>query len=186
MTSTFAFGVPARSDEIVGRGLDDLLEVVEEHEQPLVRHVLDQAVVGADRRSDRALDERGIAERLQRNPEDAVGELLDRVGRELERQARLAAPAGAGERHQAMRANERPGLLELALASDERGRLDRQVRPIERPQRREVLVAELVQALRRAQVLEAMLAEVAQLRCRSRAAAASSPRGGPARRGRRP
>ena len=56
-----------------GRGFDDLLEVVEEEEEVLVRDVLPHAVVGADRRPDRTLDECRVAECLQRNPEDAVG-----------------------------------------------------------------------------------------------------------------
>ena len=123
-------------------GLDDLLEVVDEDEQPLVRHVLEQPVVGAHRGSDRPLDESRIAESLQRNPEDPVGEVLDRFGRELEREPRLAATAGPREREQAMLADELTGLRELPLPPDERIRLDREVRPIERLQRREVTVAE--------------------------------------------
>ena len=130
-----------------------------------------EAVVGADRCSDRTLDEGRVAQRLERNPEDAVGELLDRFGRELEREARLAASARPRQRQQAVRAYEPSSLFELALPADERRRLDRQVRPIERLQWREVLVAELVQALGRGQVLEAMVAEVTQLRLRCRAAA---------------
>ena len=141
-------GRPGQERRDRRRGLDDLLEVVDEHEQPLVRDVVDQAVVGADRCSDRALDEGRVAERLERNPEDTVGELLDRFGSELEREARLAASARSGQRDQAMRAHERAGLLELALPADERRRLDRQVRSKERLQRREVFVAELVQTLR--------------------------------------
>ena len=147
------------------RGLDDLLEVVDEGEQPLVRHVLDQSVVGADRVSDRALDESGIAECLQRNPEDPVWELLDRLGRELERQPGLAASAGARERDQAMLANELTRLLELALPPDERIRLDREVRPIEGLERRKIRVPELVETLRGGEVLEAMVAEVEEVRC---------------------
>jgi hypothetical protein len=65
-----------------------------------------------------------------------------------------------------MRANKRSSLFELLLSADEPRRLDRQVRPIKRPQRREIPGAELVQALRRGQVLEAVVAKFAQLRCR--------------------
>lgn len=53
-------------------------------------------------------------------------------------------------------------LGELRLAAQEGRRLNRQVRPPERPQRRELSLAELVQANRVAQVLEPMLTEVAQ------------------------
>ena len=45
----------------------------------------------------------GSRERLEQNPEDAVGESLDRLGGELEREARLAAPARPRERHEAFR-----------------------------------------------------------------------------------
>ena len=56
-------------------GLDDLLEVVEQDEQPLAGHVLDQGVVGADAMPrSRARRGRGRGA-LQRHPEDAVGEL---------------------------------------------------------------------------------------------------------------
>ncbi len=164
MTRTIAFGVPARSDEIVGAASTTCSKLSSEDEQPLVRDVLDQPVVGADRGSDRALDEGGVAERLQRNPEDTVGELLDRLGRELEREPRLAASAGARERDQPMLAKELTCLLELALPPDERGRLNREVRPVEGLERREVPVAELVQALRAREVLEPVVAEVAEPR----------------------
>ncbi len=138
-----------------------MLEVVEQHEQPLAADVIDEPVVRADPRRDRPLDQRRIAERLQRDAEDAVGELVDRVGRQLEREARLAAPAGPSQREQPMRADERTCLGELALSAHERGGLDRQVRAMERPERRKLAVAELVQDLRRTEVLEAMVAELA-------------------------
>ena len=75
------------------RGLDDLLEVVDEHEQPLVRDVLVHTRVSTDGCSDRTLDEGRVSERLERDPEDTVGELLDRFGGELEREPCLAASA---------------------------------------------------------------------------------------------
>ena len=61
-----------------------------------------------------------------------------------------------------MRPDERAGLFELPLTADQRCRLDRQVRLIQRPQRREVCVAELVKTLGQAKVLEAVITEVAQ------------------------
>jgi hypothetical protein len=130
------------------RGVDDLLEVVEQHEQLLVRDVLEEAVVGAHRRPDRPFDERGVADRLEGNPVDAVGKLVDRIGRELQREPRLAASAGPGKRHQPVRANQFARLRELALPADKRCRLDRQVRPVQRAQRREVPVAELEEPVR--------------------------------------
>ena len=66
---------------------------------------------------------------------------------------------------------------------EERRRGNRQVRPEERLERREVAVSELVDALGSAEVLEAMLAEVAS--ARSRRAEPSRTRRAPGRRGRR-
>ena len=83
-------------------------------------HVLDQGAVRADRRLDRRLHESRVAERLEGHPEDAVGKLLDRLGRELEREPRLPASAGPRECQQALGADQRTRLLELSLASDER------------------------------------------------------------------
>ena len=56
---------------------------------------------------------------------------------------------------------QRHGVGQLLLAADERSRLHRQVRPVERLQRREVLGAELEEPLRLEEVLEAVLAQVA-------------------------
>ena len=98
----------------------------------------------------------------------------------------LPLPPGPVSVSEAMRRGRAaPRLLELALAADERRRLDRQVRPVERLERRELVVAELEEPLRRAEVLEAVLAEVAQLDRRVEQLAASSRRRAPARRGRR-
>ena len=46
-------------------------------------------------------NELGVAERGERHPEDAVGEVVDELGRGLEGEPRLAGAAGAGERDQA-------------------------------------------------------------------------------------
>ena len=124
----------------------------------------DQAVVGTDGGSYRSLDQSRIPESLKRHPEDAVGEILDGLRSELQRKACLAASARPRQRHQSMRTNKGPSFRELALATDQRRRLDRQVRAMERPQRRELSLAELVEPLRRRQILEAVLAQVAPFR----------------------
>ena len=51
-------------------------------------------------------------------------------------------------------------LAELVLSTDERARRDRQVGGVERPQRREVAVAQLIQALGSGEVLQPVLSEI--------------------------
>ena len=58
-------------------------------------------------------------------------------------------------------AQQADDLVELALAAEERRRRDGEVRLVERLQAREIGVAELEEALRRREVLESVLAEVA-------------------------
>jgi len=54
-------------------------------------------------------------------------------------------------------------LGQLVLATQERGGRDRQVRPVQALERREVVVSELVDPLGCRQILQTVLAEVAQL-----------------------
>ena len=61
-----------------------------------------------------------------------------------------------------MRPNKRRCLFELALAADERRLLDGQVRPIQRLQWWELLRTQLVQAQRRTQILQPVLAQITQ------------------------
>jgi hypothetical protein len=69
-----------------------------------------------------------------------------------------------GERQQPRRriAEEDEHLAELLLAPDERRRLDRQIRLVERLQRRKLARTQLVDPLRRRHVLQAVLAELDQ------------------------
>ena len=82
----------------------------------------------------------GVDDRRQGHEEDAVREVLDRLGRELQGEARLARAARPGQRQQAGRRQQAACLGDLVLAADEAGRLDGQVvgRGVERAQRREV------------------------------------------------
>jgi hypothetical protein len=64
-----------------------------------------------------------------------------------------------------MQGEQREHVGELAFAPDERRRLRRQVRLVEALQRRKVVLAELVEALRRCEVLEPVQAQVAQAIC---------------------
>ena len=93
----------------------------------------------------------------------AVGEL----GRRLRRETRLSRAARPGQSEQAdVLAREQPEhLAQLALAAQEGRRRDRQIRLVETLEWREVVVSELVDALGRRHVFQAVLAEVAQLVC---------------------
>jgi hypothetical protein len=144
------------------RGLHDLLEIVEEHEQPLVADVLEQLALRADPGLDGVSDERRISKGLERNPVDAVGEGFGPVRGDLQREPRLPAAARTGERHQPAGAHQLAELSELPRTPDERRLLDRQIRPVERLQRRELRLADLPDPLRRAEVLQAVLAEIAE------------------------
>ena len=88
--------------------------------------------------------------------------VADELGGGLDRQSRLAGPAGTGQRDEpsAFLAEQRDDLGDLALAADERARRPRQVRVRDRLQRRESLRAELEDPDRVLEVLQAVLAEV--------------------------
>ena len=154
----------SRSDDV--RGVrEELLEVVEHEQRSLARQELVQVVGTADHPRDRRLDQLRIPYRGERDEPDAVAVLLDALRSCLQRQPSLARAAGAGERDDAMRVEQREHLGQLAFASDERRRLHRQVRLVDALQRRELIVAELVEPLRRCKVLEPVHAEVAQAIC---------------------
>src|SRR4029450_8793566 len=93
-----------------------------------------------ERRRNPGWHHRRVPDRLD-GPEHRPLVLLVRyVGGELERQPRLAGPAGARERQQAGGREELRRLLQLRLATDEARQLGRQVvgPAVERPDRREV------------------------------------------------
>ena len=145
-----------------GRCFDDVLEVVEQKQQRFVGQVLRQTVLGSERLPRRHQDELGVTQRRQRHPEDPVRVALPSLGGRLQPEPRLARPARARERQQAGVLQQPAHLGQLVLTTEERRRRNRQVRPVETLQRREVLVAELVDPLGRGEVLEPVLAEVPQ------------------------
>ena len=117
--------------------------------------------VGADRVRNRRKDERRVAERRERDEPHAVGEGMRRLARNGEREPRLADAARPGDRHRSGSVEERlQDVGELLLAPDERVGGERKVRAVEALQRWKLAVAELVDALGRREVLEAMFAEV--------------------------
>ena len=92
--------VRARLDEVGERRrrLDHLLEVVEDEEHLALADVVGEAVLRAERLGDLVGDERRVADRRQLDPERAGLVVADELGGGLDRQARLARAAGAGER----------------------------------------------------------------------------------------
>ena len=157
-------------------GRDDLLEIIEDEQksfvaQPVGERLGDRsrAPLGdADGRGDPRRDQHRVTDGLERDEEDAVGEVVRSAGRQLQRQARLPGPARAGEGEQPGRGEQSGRLGELGVAADEGGQLGGEVvgSRVERPQRRELgrqaIAEDLDDADRRAQVLEPVLAEVDQ------------------------
>ena len=131
---------------VVGAVRKKMLEVVEE-QQPLLAgkrgdEGRGQRLAGllgdVESACDRGDNERRVAQRGERDPEDAVGVAVGRGGGGLEREPRLAGAAGPGEGEQ-----PRVGLGEqcgdrrqFALTAEKRGRRDGEVRAVERLQRR--------------------------------------------------
>ena len=159
------------SDVCCDRG-EEVLRVVEEQEPPRPGEPLDERFGERARRlrpnvervRDRLQHGPRVTEGRQRHPRRPVGERLGRLGRRLQRQACLARAAGAGQRHEAdvVARDERRDLAELLYAPEERRRRDREVRPVERLERRKAFVAELPDPFRGSQVFQAVLAEISQ------------------------
>ena len=120
----------------VRRGLDDLLEVVE-HQEQVFRpqrggELLRRRPVGEFAQvqgvGDRRDDEVGIADRREGDEDRAVGEVRLQFGRHFDRQARLADPAGTGQRDEPdLGASQQVADgRELPLPADQRRERDRQ------------------------------------------------------------
>jgi hypothetical protein len=115
--------------------VNQVLAVVEDEQHRTIadrvdddaQHILRRELAHAHRIDDLLADQLRIAERREVDPHD-VFEALAHAMRELEREARLAAAARAGDREQPRRAEERRRLHELAGAAEERGEGDREFR----------------------------------------------------------
>ena len=151
---------------------EQVLGVVEQQEHPLAaehlrEHVLDRPAGLLDHveRLRRVPEhERRVAQRGERDPPDAVVEAVRGLGRGLEREPGLAGAAGAGEREQADAVPEPlDHLVQLPRAAEELRRRHGEVRLVQRPRPRELARPELEEPLRRGEILEAVLAEVADL-----------------------
>ena len=98
--------------------------------------------------------------------EDAARELVHELGSDLQSQTGLSTSAGPCERHEPPGvAEQRLQVTELSLAPDKWVRGNREVRRVQTLEWRKVGVAELVDPLRRGQIFEPMLSEVAQRFC---------------------
>ncbi len=113
-------------------------------------------------------DEGRVDDRLEGHEEDAVREVLDRLGGELESEPRLAGATRPGQGQQPGRCQQPSSLGDLVDAADEAGRQHRQVvrRRVERSQRRKLVRQpgrhELTDPFRAREVLQPMLPEVSQ------------------------
>ena len=113
--------------------LEEVLEVVE-HEQELpvaqvpakiLSELLAARPLNVKDPCDGRQDELGIRKRREPDEENAVGEVVQQVGRNLQGQPRLARSSGAGQgEHSDVGLLQHSGhLTHLALAADERRRL---------------------------------------------------------------
>ena len=78
---------------------------------------------------DRAAHRRGVADRRQLDQAGTLAQPLDGDQRDLEREPRLADPARAHERDEAVLAGERGELADLGVAADQRGQRHRDAEP---------------------------------------------------------
>ena len=106
-----------------------------------------------------------VPKRSERHPPDAVGHVLGHLGRGLQSQTGLPGAARARQRQQPdlVVTQEADDLLQLARTAEKRRRRNGQVRLPQALDRREALASELEHALRRGQVLQPVLAEIADV-----------------------
>ena len=117
--------------------------------------VIAKPVLRADGAGDGGDDQLALAHAGQRHPEDAVRERLGELGSHLQGEPRLTAAPGPRQRQEPRPvAEQRCGLVELPPSPDQRARLGRQVRGVQRAQRRKLAVTELEERLGPGQVLE--------------------------------
>jgi hypothetical protein len=145
------------------RGLvEDVLAVVDEQQYVFRNscgcHV---DVIGVEDRDECRAYRCVVAESRERDPEHTAREDVGTLGREPEREPGLPRSAGAGEREQPVRSSFQR--LDLALSSDEGCRRKRHVGAVQRLERRERLTPQLEDPDWGREVLQPMLAEIAQL-----------------------
>jgi len=138
-----------------------VLEVVEKEEGRRLTELLDLPHLG--RLRNRGANESWIGDWGERHEEDAVGIRIRELGRDLKCEPRLAASARSGDRDEPSATGEQVTKLgELSFASDQCGGRDRQVRPVQAFEGRELPVPELVDPFGGRQVLQPVPAKIAQ------------------------
>jgi hypothetical protein len=97
-----------------------------------------------------------VADRRERHPADPVRERVRQVFGRPESEPRLSRAAWPchGPQPNVLACHEFGQPLQLGRTTEKRRRLRRQVRPVQTPQRRERLLAQLEQALRLVDVLQ--------------------------------
>jgi hypothetical protein len=140
-----------------------VLEVVQKQYELAAAQEAAQVVGCADRLRNLGGHETRVGERAKGNPEDTVRDRADELGRDLKREPSLTRAARPGDRDEPSIAEQLDELGHCSLASEERARRDWKIRGVERPERRELAVTELEEAFRLGQVLQSMLAEVAEM-----------------------
>jgi hypothetical protein len=116
------------------RRLGEVLEVVGHEQQPAVLqvrlqrldHGLPPVLLDPERSGDGVGHQRRVLLGRERDEVDAVLEVRRQLGCCLEREARLARPTRAGERHEPDAAHQRGQLLDLGATTDQRRRRRRQ------------------------------------------------------------
>jgi hypothetical protein len=141
---------------------EQLLEVVEQEKEPLSSQVLGQGLAGAEHVIDRRFDQSRITDGRKRDEPDAVGMVVNHFSGGLQSESRLARATGARERDERVVIQQFHHLAELVLAPDERARLYREIRRVQALERGKVGITELIDPLRRCEVLESVVAEVTQ------------------------
>jgi hypothetical protein len=135
----------------LARRLEQVLEVVEEQEQPLVGDVLGEAVLRAERLGRRPEHELRVAERREWHPPNAVRIAVRERGRALHGEPRLTRTARTGEGKKAVLLvqEQRYDFAELAFAPEKRLRGNWEVCLVERLEWRKLFVPDLIDPLRR-------------------------------------
>jgi hypothetical protein len=108
--------------------VEEVLEVVEQEQELPPSEETGEVVARSDRLGYLRRHELGVGEAGERNPEDAVAQRADQLGRDLEREASLSRAARIRDGEEPCAVGEqRDELTELVVPPDERARSDRQV-----------------------------------------------------------
>jgi hypothetical protein len=158
--------VPATADEVreIARSRQDLLDVVDDEQCGRVTKVVREISVGFDGVRDGRRHEHGVAHRREVNEPHAVREPIREIGRHRKCKARLPNTARPRDGDEPRAVVEQPPHVQnLIRPSYERVRRTREIRPEEASERWKALIADLKDALRSGEVLEAVLAEIGEV-----------------------